>query len=650
MSALDRVLACRSLPTLPAVAVEVLRLTRDPDTSLKQIAKAVRSDQGLAAKALRTVNSPLYGLRQPCKTIDRALAHLGQNTVKSIVLGFSLMDSAREAPRGFGMDVYWKRVISSAAAARQVAALSGVCDPDEAFTGGLFQDMGMLAIAMALPDEYGALLSEAERHEALPRLERGALQFDHAEAGALLAERWGLPELTIDCVRYHHAPEDAPAGHRPVVSCVAFGRLLARELLAPAPERRLSDLAARFVAWFGAAPVDMAQLVSRAAEDGAEMARLFETSAAEVADIEAIMTEAQEQLALHQMSIGRQAEQLLAETMTDGLTGVGSRKGFDRALDTMFERAQAERAALTAIFLDFDHFKAINDTHGHAVGDAVLIELAARMARAVGPRGNVFRYGGEEFAILAPGLAPEEALALAEAVREAARRAPVDLRGVEGRAPGEPDEVAVTISLGVATHLPQAPAPGARALVRAADNALYESKRAGRDRVTAASPAGPARSDGAGAPAGHAGQTSHGASGAARPLRMLLVEDDPLAAAVIRARLARRPEIDVQWEQTRAGATEFISACLRGVEQAPDLVLCDLFLDGAESGADVIRAIRASAALAHIPIWAMSASEAGEDVRACMDAGATQFRSKRAIIASLSGWVDELLASARAAA
>src|SRR5690606_24897223 len=94
-AALDQVLNCRSLPTLPAVAVELLQLMRSDKTTLKQIAKLVRSDQGLATRVLRTVNSPLYGLRQPCQSIDRALAMLGLSAVKSIVLGFSLMESAR---------------------------------------------------------------------------------------------------------------------------------------------------------------------------------------------------------------------------------------------------------------------------------------------------------------------------------------------------------------------------------------------------------------------------------------------------------------------------------------------------------------------------------------------------------------------------
>src|SRR5690606_19284567 len=101
---LDEVLACRSLPTLPAVAVEMLRLLRDDNTTLKQIAKLVRREQGLATKVLRTVNSPLYGLRQPCRSIDRALAYLGLSAVKSIVLGFSLMECARGMAIGEQLD------------------------------------------------------------------------------------------------------------------------------------------------------------------------------------------------------------------------------------------------------------------------------------------------------------------------------------------------------------------------------------------------------------------------------------------------------------------------------------------------------------------------------------------------------------------
>ncbi|MFG0286431.1 MAG: HDOD domain-containing protein [Phycisphaerales bacterium JB039] len=643
MSLSERVLSCRSLPTLPAVAVEVLRLTRDPGASVKRMAKVVQSDQGLAAKVLKTVNSPLYGLSEPCKTIERALAYLGQNAVKSIVLGFSLIDSARDVPseHGFDIEQYWKRVIYSAAAARQVASQTLACDPDEAFTGGLFQDMGMLAMAVALGEEYGPLLREARRHAQLPEIERHELGFDHTEVGAALAERWRLPQSMIECVHHHHLPERAAPDHRSMVCAIAFGRQLASELLAPAERRSLSGLRATYGDWFGCARMNMADLIGKVTEDATEMARVFEKSLDEICDLDDILAEAQEQLVDHQLSVAREADHLLEQTITDALTGVRNRKSFDETLARLF----AGDEPLTVLFIDADRFKSVNDTHGHAAGDAVLKELAERMTRAVGGRGTVFRYGGEEFAVLAPGAGPADAAELGEQVRQAVRAAPFDISMAHG-----PADLAVTISVGVATHTAQAPAPSGEELVRAADDAVYQSKQAGRDRVTVAG-THPCAAESAPEPEAAEPEDAEPdrAPEAFEPVCILLVEDDALAAAVIRAKLARRPDVAVVWQRSGAGARSYIEACDRGEQTPPDLMLCDMRLERHETGVEVIRAVRQSVTLASIPIWAMSASEAGEDARAGAEAGADSFHAKDRIIGSLPQWIDDLVATARAA-
>src|SRR5690606_4990468 len=125
----------------------------------------------------------------------------------------------------------------------------------DAFTGGLFQDMGMLAMATALGERYAASVTGG-RHCHLPPKEHEAFGFDHAAAGGALAERWRLPAQTAECVRRHHDPESAAPEHRPVVCCVALGSRLACELLASQPERRMAGLSPMCDAWFGPGAVD----------------------------------------------------------------------------------------------------------------------------------------------------------------------------------------------------------------------------------------------------------------------------------------------------------------------------------------------------------------------------------------------------------
>ena len=124
---------------------------------------------------------------------------------------------------------------------------------------------------------------------------------------------------------------------------------------------------------------------------------------------------------------------------------------------------------------DIDHFKSFNDSYGHAVGDQVIQVVARTLGAGIRPDDLLCRYGGEEFCLLLPGLAPAEALAVAERLRAAieaeAQRA---IRGTEVRR--------ITSSFGVATLL-----SGARSLeelIDQADQALYRSKEAGRNRVT----------------------------------------------------------------------------------------------------------------------------------------------------------------------
>jgi diguanylate cyclase (GGDEF)-like protein len=157
----------------------------------------------------------------------------------------------------------------------------------------------------------------------------------------------------------------------------------------------------------------------------------------------------------------------------DELTGAYNRRYLMETLAR--ERARAERAAepFALCLLDLDHFKSINDTFGHPAGDAVLKHFATLAPRGLRGIDTFGRYGGEEFLLVLPGTGREGALAVAERVRAA----------VEATAfPGVPPERRVTITAGVAVH---AKGEEVSALLARADEALYQGKRGGRNRVIA---------------------------------------------------------------------------------------------------------------------------------------------------------------------
>jgi diguanylate cyclase (GGDEF)-like protein len=160
-------------------------------------------------------------------------------------------------------------------------------------------------------------------------------------------------------------------------------------------------------------------------------------------------------------------EQIQRMADTDGLTGIANRRMLDLTLPREVERARREHGSVSLLLLDVDHFKEFNDSHGHVAGDEALQRLAQSLATESRAFDLVARYGGEEFAIVLPGCGPAESLHIAERMRGATR-------GVTVPTP-------MTASVGAATFPDDA--GDAIALLKAADAALYASKRAGRDRV-----------------------------------------------------------------------------------------------------------------------------------------------------------------------
>ncbi len=157
---------------------------------------------------------------------------------------------------------------------------------------------------------------------------------------------------------------------------------------------------------------------------------------------------------------------------TDELTGLGNRRWFIERIEAELNRARRKEWQLSLLILDVDHFKSINDEHGHLVGDAVLAQLA-QVVRT-GSRGYdaIARVGGEEFAVLLPGVAAAKARSVAERMRHA-----VEMAAIGGMAPR-----AVTISIGAATG-PSGARETWSSLFRRADHCLYQAKDSGRNRV-----------------------------------------------------------------------------------------------------------------------------------------------------------------------
>jgi diguanylate cyclase (GGDEF)-like protein len=176
--------------------------------------------------------------------------------------------------------------------------------------------------------------------------------------------------------------------------------------------------------------------------------------------------------AIHAAQLYAQSEEL---SRSDPLTGLGNRRQLDADLELEVERAARYQRPMSFLMIDIDHFKAVNDTFGHALGDTVLVEVGEVLRSHMRVGDTAYRYGGEEFAVLARETDGLGGRVIAERLRKA----------IEARyAARRDDEVAVTISVGLVTI--SSDVDDATTLVSAADRALYDAKRSGRNCVRTA--------------------------------------------------------------------------------------------------------------------------------------------------------------------
>ncbi len=169
------------------------------------------------------------------------------------------------------------------------------------------------------------------------------------------------------------------------------------------------------------------------------------------------------------------AHELLKELTTiDAVTGIKNRQFFDTTYDLEWKRAARQKYPISLLLLDLDHFKLVNDTHGHLAGDECLYVIANGIsAKLKRPADILARYGGEEFVVILPHTYNSNAYLLAEQIREHIALMPVIADG---------HEIDMTISIGVSTITPEQ-GGDKKELIAAADSALYEAKGIGRNRV-----------------------------------------------------------------------------------------------------------------------------------------------------------------------
>jgi len=490
---MNRVLQSPRLPSLPTIALEVIDLVQRRDVDIKQIAHTISHDPALSSKILKTVNSSFYGQTQSISTITHALVVLGLNSIKTLALGFTLVGNLRStrAEEGFDHVAYWKRSLYTAVAARTLSPRIGILQQEEAFLGGLLQDLGLLAMSQALDVDYLDMIAEAHNdHRKLVAMERTHLGMDHAEVGAELAAKWKLPPLLLAPIRFHENPEAGPAELLPMVQVVALGNRVADVFILESAGESLELYYQQAKSWFNLERAQAEPLLTEIHKNTVEMRRLFDLPTGNLGNPSQILASAHEalmNLSLQQSQqtneLEQRNQQLFTKATTDSLTGVANRGFFNEWMKEQFELVAKTGRPLSVLFLDTDHFKKFNDTYGHQLGDRVLVEQAAALKRGAPVGALVARYGGEEFAVVMPNTDRVTAARQAEQLRQVIASTVVLCD--DGKA------LSITASFGAATH------DGTffrcvDELLKAADRGVYAAKAAGRNCVRIFAPRKPA--------------------------------------------------------------------------------------------------------------------------------------------------------------
>ncbi len=214
MSALvleDVIARVEQLPKLPDTSLRLMRLVNDPTATLKQIVDVIRYDQAVTGEVLRLCNSAYYGFNRKIASLDEAVHYLGTTKVMQLVMEAHAQTLLGPAQSGYGLrpGSLWVHSVGVAIGARRIAERAAPSDAGLLFTAGLMHDVGKVVLNEYMATDF-ARVAAIVTQERIPfcEAEQRVLGTTHAEVGALLAEKWGLPDAIVNCIRHHYNPAE----------------------------------------------------------------------------------------------------------------------------------------------------------------------------------------------------------------------------------------------------------------------------------------------------------------------------------------------------------------------------------------------------------------------------------------------------------
>jgi HD-like signal output (HDOD) protein len=274
---LEDIFQDKMLPALPHSAISLLQLSQSVSAGPSEFARPIEADPGLMGQVLKFVNSSYFGFSREITSVKQALTLVGTRPITNFALWnavFSVIPNPKFGP--FDLKRLWQDSLRRALLARRLGKELGLAESEDLFAGALLQDMAIPLLLKEMPDQYHELLERRSvESRRLSGLEKECFGWDHADAAAMLAEKWKLPPNFVNLIRHHTQLDElltqGPAARGSV--CVALA-----SLLPSCNDDQWSEQAIftkGFEALVGLTPVNLKSLLKHVDEDAASFAPLL---------------------------------------------------------------------------------------------------------------------------------------------------------------------------------------------------------------------------------------------------------------------------------------------------------------------------------------------------------------------------------------
>jgi len=201
------------LISLPAACFKILELSKDENSTARDIEKELKTDPGIATQVLRMANSAFYSMQKNIDTLSRAVSIIGMRRISNIVLAVSAIKSFQVFKNDIvTLENFWSHSISTAVISARLAKHCGHKENESFFVSGLLHDIGQLILFNKRPEEVKQalnLMQDDIEYQDIYVYEQQILGFDHMQIGAAIAQKWQLPDNLIECIKFHHEPTSA---------------------------------------------------------------------------------------------------------------------------------------------------------------------------------------------------------------------------------------------------------------------------------------------------------------------------------------------------------------------------------------------------------------------------------------------------------